>query len=147
MIKYSAMPIIKQARQLEDRKMARTVRCSLIEELKKTADDYGILQHHSPNPMTYSQKEPYTSQRGGNKNTEKPVEHEDTDPTVRRYDRSLSTRYSPDRVGVQVKRISDGVYQDPITNKIYDWNEGFTTEEGDVFNGHRVSLQTDLVYK
>jgi len=64
--------------------------------------------------------------------------------SVKEYDRSLSTRYVPSKPGVQARRIADGVYQDPITNKTYDWNEGFKTEEGETFNGGRVSLQTDI---
>lgn len=148
MIKYnSIIPIIKQARLMEDRKFARDIRVSLISGLNKTAKDNDMLQFYAPNNMTYKASDPYMAQRGGDKNSEKPVEHEDTDRTMGRYNRSLSTRYSPDRVGVQAKRISDGVYQDPITNKIYDWNEGFTTEEGEIFDGSKVSLQTDLVYK
>jgi hypothetical protein len=47
-------------------------------------------------------------------------------------------------VGIQARRLADGVYQDPYTNKVYDWNEGFETEDGQIFGGGGVSLQTDL---
>ena len=58
----------------------------------------------------------------------------------------LSTRYSPDRVGVQAKRVSDGVFQDPYTNKIYDYNEGFKTEDGRDFPPGHAALQTSIMH-
>lgn len=141
--------IIKQARTLTDRKLARNLRVSVLESLQKTAEEYeGILQHFDSNVNAYPTRQHYSSQRGG-KLEDKLYgvglpEHQDTDLSVKKVDRSLSTRYSPDHVGVQARRISDGVYQDPITNKVYDWNEGFKTEDGDVFSGGGISLQTDI---
>ena len=60
--------------------------------------------------------------------------------------RGLSSRYSPDRVGEMLMRIGDNVYQSSITGKIYDYNEGFATEQGDVFSPSSVSNQTKLLY-
>lgn len=39
---------------------------------------------------------------------------------------SLSTRYSPELPGVSVMPVSDGVYQDPVTRKVYDFRNGYT---------------------
>ena len=71
-------------------------------------------------------------------------ENDDADNSYLEPPRSMSTRYSPDRVGVQARRVSDGVYQDPYTNKIYDYNEGFKSESGDEFAPSSVSNQTKL---
>lgn len=56
----------------------------------------------------------------------------------------LSTRYSPDRVGVQAVRVRDGVVADPYTGKEYDYNEGFEREDGTIVPGGSPSLQSKL---
>lgn len=58
----------------------------------------------------------------------------------------LSTRYVPGKVGIQARRVGDGVVQDPITGKVYDYSEGFKTEDGHEFPAGDVSLQTGLVH-
>lgn len=143
--------ILKQASKLVDRKFARELRVSALYTMIKIAED-GILQHPVGTPTTYPTPKPYTVERGGKDDSDKIYgvgygPRKKTDLSEDTYNRSLSTRYSPDRVGVQARRVSDGVYQDPITNKVYDWNEGFTTEDGQKFEGGRVSLQTDLIYQ
>lgn len=55
---------------------------------------------------------------------------------------SLSTRHSPDLPGVQLVRVSDGVYRDPVTNKTYDFNRGFVLDDGTKYIGGSVSAQT-----
>jgi hypothetical protein len=55
---------------------------------------------------------------------------------------SLSTRHSPDLPGVQLARVSDGVYRDPVTDKIYDFNKGFVLDDGTKYVGGSVSAQT-----
>lgn len=143
--------ILKEASKLNDRKFARELRVSTLYSMLKIADD-GILQYYKGTPADFS-KGPdfYTAERGEKDDSEKLYgvgyqPRKKVDLSEDKINRSLSTRYSPDRVGVQARRISDGVYQDPITNKVYDWNEGFTTEDGEKFEGGRVSLQTDLIY-
>ncbi len=140
--------ILKEAKKLTDRKLARELRKSALKAITKTAEDFGILQEHNGTPIKFETPKFKTVERGGKDNSSKVYdvgpEHKKSDKTVEPFSRSLSTRYSPDRVGVQARRISDGVYQDPITNKTYDWNEGFTTDDGEQFGGGRVSLQTDL---
>jgi hypothetical protein len=54
----------------------------------------------------------------------------------------LSTRYSPDMPGVSLVRISEGVYQCPVTKKIYDFKAGYTTAKGNKVPGSEVSNQT-----
>lgn len=129
--------ILKQAEKLDDRKLARSLRMGVLHSILKSSSDFSVLDH----PGVPDRPE-------GRDISEKLYgvglpKQEETDISVDKYNRSLSTRYSPDRVGVQARRIADGVVQDPITNKIYDWNEGFTTEDGQVFSGGSVALQSD----
>jgi len=66
------------------------------------------------------------------------------DKNVRRYrsmEAPLSTRYSPDRPGVSLMRITDGVYQDPTTGKTYDYRAGYTTDKGNEIPGGSVDQQ------
>lgn len=142
--------ILKQVSGLKDRNLSRQLRVAALTGLHKIAQDqHGILQHFQGDNISYNTREQHTVERGGKDDSAKLYgvgipEYEDADLEMRTFDRSLSTRYSPDRVGVQARRIADGVYQDPITNKTYDWNEGFKTEDGEEFHGSGVSLQTDI---
>jgi hypothetical protein len=141
--------ILKKASSL-DKRLGRQLRHQAVVVLHSFAQaEGGILQHFDDKIMSYPTREQHMIGRGGDDDSEKLYgvgipEHEKTDLSVNEYNRSLSTRYSPDRVGVQARRVADGVYQDPITNKIYDWNEGFRTEDGETFSGGGLSLQTDI---
>ena len=53
----------------------------------------------------------------------------------------LQTRYSPDYPGQSMIRISDSIYQDPITGKIYDFKTGYTTNKGNKVPGGSVENQ------
>jgi hypothetical protein len=55
---------------------------------------------------------------------------------------SLSTRYPPDMPGGHLTRISDGVYQDITTGKIYNYHSGYTTNKGNQIPGTSVQNQT-----
>lgn len=71
------------------------------------------------------------------------VQHQDN--AIESYNggsHALQTRYSPDFPGVNLMRISDGVYQDMMTHKVYDFNRGFTSESGEVFLGGSTAHQT-----
>jgi hypothetical protein len=125
--------ILKKAKSLNDKSLSRDLRKAALNSITKTAE--GILEQIRPEKSIFEKKV---------LNDETPVKKNKSDLTTDSPSRSLSTRYSPDRVGVQARRISDGVIQDPISNKIYDWNDGFTTEDGDEIQGGSVSLQTDL---
>jgi len=68
------------------------------------------------------------------------------DKQVRRYrpmEAPLSTRYSPDRPGVSLMRITDSVYQDPTTGKIYNYESGYKTDKGNEIPGSSVKHQTE----
>jgi len=115
-------------------------------------DQHGIFQHFQSNTTDYATRERYLSQRGGEapigRDTESlyniAPEGDDSRVPTEYVAPHLSTRYSPDRIGVQAQRVSDGVYQDPYTNKVYDYNEGFKTEDGRSFPGGSASLQSSL---
>lgn len=53
----------------------------------------------------------------------------------------LQTRYSPDYPGVPTTRVADGVYQDVMTGKVYDYNAGYTTNKGNRIPGSTVAGQ------
>jgi hypothetical protein len=141
--------ILKHA-SIINKRLERQLRRTAITTLHSFAQqENGILQYFNDNVTDYPTREQNTVGRGGEDDSEKLYgvgipKHEKTDLSEKVYNRSLSTRYSPDRVGVQAARIGDGVCQDPITNKIYDWNDGFKTEDGENFVGGGVALQTDI---
>lgn len=140
--------VIASTTDLKDRKFARELRMISLNSIVKVAQEGGILQNPTGNVLVYETREHELYERGG-KRTEELYgvgipEHKDVDLSTEKYNRSLSTRYSPDRIGIQAQRVSDGVYQDPYTKKVYDWNSGFKTESGEEFYGGDVSLQTDL---
>jgi hypothetical protein len=54
---------------------------------------------------------------------------------------SLSTRYSPNMPGVSLVRITDDVYQCPVTGEIFDYKSGFTTANGNKVPGSSVENQ------
>ena len=58
---------------------------------------------------------------------------------------TLSTRYVPDKPGVQAGRIpgQESGFYDPITNKEYNFQEGFELS-GVNYPAYSVSMQTDL---
>jgi hypothetical protein len=64
--------------------------------------------------------------------------------TYRPLQGSLSTRYSPDMPGVSLMRVGENVYQCPVTKKIYNFAEGFTTANGTKIPGTSVQGQTDF---
>jgi arginyl-tRNA synthetase len=66
---------------------------------------------------------------------------------VKRYkplEAPLSTRYSPDMPGVMLVRIGDNVWQCPVTKKIFDFTNGYTTANGNKIPGTSVSEQSKL---
>lgn len=142
--------LIKEASKIEDRNLSRELRKVALEYINKSAQTQqtGIFQTFRDDIMEYPTRQSLTKERGGEVSDKKYDLNDDkkekVDVKTREYDRSLSTRYSPDRVGIQARRLADGIYQDPYTNKTYDWNEGFKTEDGQVFGGGSVALQSNL---
>lgn len=62
--------------------------------------------------------------------------------TMKGSGHSLLTRHSPDYPGVPLMRVRDGVYQDMMTRKVYDFNRGFVSETGLVYPGGSTQYQT-----
>ena len=62
--------------------------------------------------------------------------------SYRPLETALSTRYCPDHPGNQVRRIADYVYQCGLDKKIYNYQEGFTTEKGNKVPGSDVARQS-----
>jgi len=125
------------------------------ETLRKLAlgDQHGAFQHFQSNVAEYATRERYLATRGGEllgRDTASlygiTPDHEDSYIPSETGATHLSTRYSPDRVGVQAMRVSDGVFQDPYTNKVYDYNEGFKTEDGREFPGGGAALQSSMMH-
>ncbi len=117
---------------------------------KALKDQHGLFQSFQSDVVDYNTRDSYLAQRGGKSQDPKKLyglgpEHSDSYQPKREKPGSLSTRYVPGRPGVQAMRVSSGVYQDPQTKEMFDYNEGFTTSDGRVFRGGTVDLQTDLV--
>ena len=59
-------------------------------------------------------------------------------------DQPLSTRYVPGTTRMK-RRIENGIYQDPITNKVFDEREPFEFQ-GESYPGGSPSLQSNIMY-
>lgn len=147
--------ILKKADELSDRRLARMMRVSAISSfgIAKVADkdQNGVFQSFQSGELDYLTRENETAQRAGVGVPRDSLygvgpKHDKADNSLDEPPRSLSTRYSPDRVGVQARRVSDGVFQDPYTNKIYDYNEGYKTESGDIVGGGTIDNQTKILH-
>jgi hypothetical protein len=57
---------------------------------------------------------------------------------------TLSSRTSPENPGVLMVRVEDGVYQDILTKKVYDFNNGWIDNQGNKHPGGSISNQTAL---
>lgn len=129
--------------------MNRKERIVKISHLYSVAQEHGVLQNIS-NVTSYSTREtelknkqlsaPDRENLYPNKQEEKP----DTKLAPDLSARTLSTRYSPDRVGVQALRVDDDSVADPYTGKIYRKSEGYKLENGTVVPGGSISLQTKI---
>ena len=148
--------ILDQAKGM-DRKLARNLRKAAIEsfiELSKEAavtnEQHGALQNMQRGVQDYPTRQQFTSQRGGQSVS---TQKYDTGPKHQpskvkdMYEAapSLSTRYSPDGTG-RMSYLKDGIQVDHITGREYNWNEGFTTEDGTKYPGGSVDLQSDLYF-
>ena len=103
-----------------------------LEELRKTRRSQDLEDK-------YTKTKEHLDEMYGHKAIADAVEKD-----VRRYrplEAPLSTRYSPDRPGVSLMRITDRVYQDPTTGKVYDYAAGYTTDKGNDIPGGGVDEQ------
>jgi len=157
--------ILKNGFESESRKGRRQSRVVYLDycTFKKMAQEeqHGILQHFRSENRGYPTRDQYHTMRGVPSSPSPGQTPSDNSEIARMYGvnprqedseviemnrpRSLSTRYSPDRIGVQARRVSDGVWQDPYTNRVYDYNDGFKTESGEEFPGGHVALQSHMI--
>lgn len=100
-------------------------------------------------PLGETRKELYDSKAHNAENMWELVKHEvaenrkqDSVESHRPTTPTLRTRYSPDLPGVQCYPVAPGVQQDSVTKKIYDWNTGFTLDDGTKVPGGSVKHQT-----
>lgn len=62
------------------------------------------------------------------------IEKEKRDyPKVEEPAPTLSTRHCPDHRGVNLMRIADNSYQCQLDHRVYNWNQGFTDDEGNKY--------------
>jgi hypothetical protein len=71
-------------------------------------------------------------------------EQPDYKPIMSEGNHSLSTRYAPDMPGVQAAVPSDGIRVNPYTKQVFDYNQGFKTNDGRTFSPTSVSNQTKI---
>jgi hypothetical protein len=71
-------------------------------------------------------------------------EQPDYKPVMSDGNHSLSTRYAPDMPGVQAAVPSDGIRVNPYTKQVFDYNQGFKTNDGRTFSPTSVSNQTKI---
>jgi hypothetical protein len=129
--------------------MNKKERMLKIAKLFKISEDHGVLQNIS-NVTNYSTRESFLDKKDlkvpdlNNLYPNTDDDKKDTKLTPNLSPRSLSTRYSPDRVGVQARRVDDDSVADPFTGKIYRRSEGYELENGTVIPGGSISLQTKI---
>jgi hypothetical protein len=59
-------------------------------------------------------------------------------------DHSLSTRYCPDHPGTPISRVGDNIWQCCLDKKVYNFESGYTLNDGVKVPGGDVALQTNL---
>lgn len=97
-----------------------------IEELKKKYDAAGKQLAKDNNIAT----------------SEEAIEKSNIAKKRRILEEPLSSRYCPDHPGVQIARVGEHRWQCELDKKIYDFETGFTKENGDKVPGGDVSEQT-----
>jgi len=74
--------------------------------------------------------------------SEKAIEQSNIMKEKRILEAPLSTRYCPDHPGTQIARIGEHVWQCELDKKVYNFETGFTMEDGTKVPGGDVSGQT-----
>lgn len=143
--------ILKQSNL--DRKLRIKLRSAYVEELKKIAQQ-GILQDFRGEHTDYANRDRVLTERGTSSKVDSsqlygvnPVQRGTPEISSKETGESLSTRYVPGKPGLSAERVigtNGGVFKDPVTNKIYDWNEGFVDENGQKYNPGSIQGQTEI---
>jgi hypothetical protein len=68
-----------------------------------------------------------------------------SDETIRPLEEPLNTRYCPDHPGAQIARVGENLYQCELDHKTYDYQTGYTLNNGKKVPGGDVSQQTQGV--
>jgi hypothetical protein len=76
--------------------------------------------------------------------SQKAIENSKMTKQTKINEQPLNTRYCPDHAGVQVARVGEHIVQCELDHKIYDYESGYTLEDGTKVPGGDVSLQTQL---
>ena len=74
--------------------------------------------------------------------SEKAIEKSNLTKQYKILEAPLSSRYCPDHPGVQIARIGEHVWQCELDKKTYDFDNGFTLNNGNKVPGGDVSQQT-----
>jgi hypothetical protein len=74
--------------------------------------------------------------------SEKAIEKSDMTKQMRILEAPLSSRYCPDHAGVQITRVGQGMWQCEMDKKVYNFESGYTLNNGDHVPGGDVSQQT-----
>tara|TARA_B100001094_G_scaffold333399_1_gene411484 strand:- start:8147 stop:8635 length:489 start_codon:yes stop_codon:yes gene_type:complete len=124
---------------------------SLIKEAE--ADQHGIFNSFQGASVQDNTRDKYLSEKHNtplDRSTEGlygiTPEHEDSDlKDPAPVSPHLSTRYVPGYIGLQARRIGDGVVQNPLTGEVFDYQEGFKVGD-EIYNPGDVSMQTSLIH-
>lgn len=58
---------------------------------------------------------------------------------------TMTSRSCPDHPGSQLLRVTDNVRQCPVDHRVYDYTEGFTTDDGKEHSGGSIAEQTPSI--
>jgi len=108
------------------------------EAARKRADDFDSTEKNYVDPKKILDK--------SNK-VEKSLKDIDRSGYTKKVDilqEPLSTRYCPDHPGVQIARVGDREYQCSLDKKVYNFDTGYTLENGTQVPGGSVSEQSRL---
>src|SRR5690606_1271922 len=98
------------------------------------SDKYDYKKHHSQQVREPKRDGERVDYEGRSKHHIENYEH--------REQPSLSSRYCPDHIGVQMGRVGESTYQCPLDGKVYNWDTGFKTYDGVEYEGGSVAGQT-----
>lgn len=123
-----------------DKKKLQMLKEAKEDELNKLRDKCRLERIKELYPKENEQNEKLINAKEVAKKVEEVIEKK---VHYRPMQHALSTRYSPDMPGENLVRIGDNVWQCPLTKKIYNYEAGYTTDDGDVVPGTSITNQTD----
>jgi type IV secretory pathway VirB10-like protein len=132
----------KQASVLDELLLTLASPKNALAQAKKATEDEIIKLREKY--RSQGREESYDSPRESLQKQNRVKEQAAAVDEVKRYkplEAPLQTRYAPDYPGNMMTRISDNVWQDPMTGKLYDFKAGYTTNKGDHIPGGAVENQ------